>query len=58
MVWGVNAKNEIYRWKGGNSWERISGGLTVVSGGQSGVWGVSHDDKIWYRKGTYGGGSM
>jgi len=57
VVWGVNPQNETRRWKGGNNWEQISGGLTVVSCGQSGVWGVSHDDKILYRNGTYGGGS-
>ena len=57
VVWGVNSGDEIFRWRGGNSWERISGGLKVVSSGQAGVWGVSHDHKIWYRKGTYGGGA-
>ena len=56
MVWGVNAKDEIYR-RTGSSWQKISGGLKVVSCGQPGVWGVNKEDMIYYRTGTFGGGA-
>ena len=56
MVWGVDAKNEIYR-RTGSSWQKISGGLKVVSCGQPGVWGVNKHDMIYYRSGTFGGGA-
>ena len=36
-------------------WEKIGGQLDVVSCGESGVWGVNHEDEPWYRTGTYGG---
>ena len=52
-VWGVNSGDNIYR-RTGNTWERVSGGLKVVSVGQSGVWGVNTNDDIFYRTGTYG----
>ncbi|XP_066275437.1 uncharacterized protein [Branchiostoma lanceolatum] len=34
-------------------WQHIAGGLTFVSVGLSGVWGVDSDYQIYYRTGTY-----
>jgi len=53
VVWGVFNKR-IYRWTG-SAMENIGGELDVVSCGESGVWGVNHEDEPWYRTGTYGG---
>ena len=57
VVWGVSPTDEVFIWKGGNSWERVRGTpdhLKAVSCGEGGVWGVGKDDQVWYRTGTYG----
>ena len=57
-VWGIGPTDEVLRWQGGNSWERVGGTpqhLKVVSVGEAGVWGVGRDHRVWYRNNTYGG---
>ena len=49
----MNSGDYIYR-RTGNTWQRVSGRLKVVSVGQSGVWGVNANDDIFFRTGTYG----
>ena len=56
IVWGVDETYKVFKWnKSKTKWERISRKMTMVSAGGSGVWGISPDGKVWYRKGTYGG---
>jgi len=54
-VWATDTDKKIHRWTG-SGWESIAGELTVVSCGEPGVWGVNHEDEVYYRTGTYGGG--
>lgn len=51
VMWGVNNKNHIYV-RDGRKWKRIAGGLKHVTVGKAGVWGVTSEDKILYRKGV------
>ncbi|XP_063689674.1 lectin L6-like [Bolinopsis microptera] len=52
-VWGVDRGRNIFRRTGG-SWQRIGGNLKQISVGESGVWGVTLANDIYYRVGTYG----
>ena len=59
-VWGIDPINKVFKWKGGNSWERVRGTqdndlLKQVSVGEPGVWGVGKDNRVWFRTGTNGG---
>ena len=58
VVWGVTPGGEVTVWKGGNTWGKVPGSFKVVSCGQAGVWGVDSDNKVFYRKGTFGGRKM
>ncbi|MCP4127823.1 MAG: hypothetical protein GY753_12270, partial [Gammaproteobacteria bacterium] len=51
-VWGVNRKNEIYRWKAADfNWENVSGTFKQVSvADDSTVWGVGPNNEIYRRK--------
>ena len=53
VVWGVDKNEDVFR-RVGNSWERIDGKVMQVSVGYGGVWAVASDQKIYYRKGTFG----
>jgi virginiamycin B lyase len=53
LVWGVNRKEEIFKYKGAGQWEQIGGNLTNVSVNADGsVWGVNGSDQIFRWKGT------
>lgn len=49
-VWAVDSSDIIYSLDSGN-WKTIPGKLIHVSAGQSGVWGVNRQKKIYYRMG-------
>ena len=51
-VWGINKNQNIFRWTG-FSWQHIGGKAVQVTVGPSGVWVVSQNQNVYYRKGTY-----
>ena len=52
VTWGVNSRHHIYmRSKSGNGWLKVGGGLTHVTVGHAGVWGVNIHKNIYYREG-------
>ena len=51
VVWGVNQHHHIYILNG-NGWQRVPGGLTHVTVGSAGVWGVNSGGNIYYREGV------
>jgi len=52
-VWATSLEQSIYRWVG-DHWMRVFGRLKVASIGPAGVWGITHNDDIYYRIGTRG----
>ncbi|KAM9299465.1 fish-egg lectin-like [Gastrophryne carolinensis] len=46
QVYGVNEKDEIFRWVD-NNWKQVPGELSHVSVGPSGVWGVDKDFSVY-----------
>jgi hypothetical protein len=50
-VWGVYRGNSIYT-RHGTGWEKVTGGLTHVSVGNAGVWGVNQFGRIYFREGV------
>ena len=58
VVWGVSPIDEVFVWRGGNNWDRVTGTaedhLKMVSAGEAGVWGVDKDGVVYYRTGTCG----
>ena len=60
-VWGVTAKDQVYRWRGTDTrgdldWDQIVGSLKQISVGLTDVWGVSANDQIWRWRGGSGTG--
>ena len=52
-LWGTAKDGRIWRLnRNGKGWSPVSGRLTQVSVGQSGVWGVTQKGIIFYRIGT------
>ncbi|CAI9554495.1 unnamed protein product [Staurois parvus] len=45
-VYGVNDKDEIFRWVN-SDWEHVPGKLIHVSVGPAGVWGVNRDSNVY-----------
>ena len=59
-VWGVNTQDQIFKRLGisahskqGNGWKQIEGSLKVVSVANAGIWGVTRNDDLYYRTGTF-----
>ena len=50
-IWGVNAGENIYKCKKpcNGEWEQVEGKLVQIDGGSKYVYGVSRDQKIWFR---------
>ena len=54
-VWGVTPNQTVLRWNG-TTWNTVLGGLmSIVTSGESGVWGIDTTLSVYYRTGTKGG---
>jgi len=54
-TWGVNAKDQIFRYLGSNRWQLVGGFLKQISvGNRHHIWGVNSADHIYRFKHGYG----
>ncbi|XP_063680609.1 lectin L6-like isoform X2 [Bolinopsis microptera] len=52
-VWSLNRHGPIWIYRGRGAWGKLDGGGVQVTAGNSGVWHVNSNGKVYYRRYTY-----